>query len=258
MAVLADATGRLLRQDGYPCPEPPKRPDGPPAYTVTVDPGVGCQMLPDEVAEKLRWSAISMRCTTMDQFMEIRGPDGRLDQRVVWFVDQGAGWKLIDDSTGQVRGHGGSGGLRRDEGSERSPAAEAVARHRVVEPPAPVVELGEGLDHHGVLAGHPGDLAERRLAHPLPLLEGTVCEGQARRVARHEADTAEGGGVGQRQGRVRLLGAGQLGLALEGAGGARALASEVCAGERGLGDAPGQQHQVHTVAAAHLEHAPRG
>lgn len=148
--------------------------------------------------------------------------------------------------------------VRRDEGSERSPAAEAVARHRVVEPPAPVVELGEGLDHHGVSAGHPGDPAEHRLAHPLPLLEGAVCEGQARRVARHEADTAEGGGVGQRQGRVRLLGAGQLGLALEGAGGARALASEVCAGERGLGEAPGQQHQVHTVAAAHLEHAPRG
>jgi len=87
--LLDDATGRVLDTTVYPCPEPPKRPEGPPTYTVTVDPGVGCRMLPDEVAEKLHWGVTSMRCTTMDKFMEIWGADGRVDQREVWFVDQG-------------------------------------------------------------------------------------------------------------------------------------------------------------------------
>jgi len=67
-------------------------------------------MLPDEVAEKLHWGVTSMRCTTMDKFMEIWGADGRVDQREVWFVDQGDEWSLIDDATGMISGHGGSGG----------------------------------------------------------------------------------------------------------------------------------------------------
>lgn len=123
VAVLDDATGRVLQQEVYPCPEPPKRPEGPPKYTVTFDPGVGCRMTPDDVAEKLRWRVISMRCTTMDKFFKAWGPDGRVDQRVVWFADQGGDeWTIIEDSTGDVAAGGGTTGVRRGLDATPEPA----------------------------------------------------------------------------------------------------------------------------------------
>jgi len=89
--ILDDATGRELARGVRPCGERPKRPEGPPTYAVKVDPGVGCRMLPDEVAEKFLWAVVSMRCTTMDKFIEMTGPEG-VDRRVIWFVDRGDEW----------------------------------------------------------------------------------------------------------------------------------------------------------------------
>ena len=111
--ILDDATGREMGRGLYPCPERPKRPEGPPTYVVKVDPGVGCRMLPDEVAEKFSWQGIvSMRCTTMNRLVEMSGPEG-LDQRVVWLVDQRGEWSIIEDASGMVTAYGGSGGARR-------------------------------------------------------------------------------------------------------------------------------------------------
>jgi len=121
--LLDDATGRVLDTTVYPCAEPPKRPEGPPTYTVTVDPGVGCRMTPDEVAEKFGWQGIlSLRCTTSDKLWEMWGPEGR-DQRVVWVVKMDDRGYVIEDSTGQITAAGGSGPVRRG----ANPTPEPVA-----------------------------------------------------------------------------------------------------------------------------------
>jgi hypothetical protein len=120
--ILDDATGREVNRGTYPCGAPPKRPEGPPAYKVTVDPGVGCRMLPDEVAEKFGWWGItSMRCTTADKLWQTWGPEGR-DRSVVWVVERrDGGWSAIDDATGETRAGGGLGAARR--GLDTDPVA---------------------------------------------------------------------------------------------------------------------------------------